>query len=239
VTPPSALAGEVADLIAGWDLRMSPGSAAAACYTKLCWALARLVARRSGLESTMGSELMRLPPGTSAADQVWWMLPALLRSGDTSLTGGATWPELLAEALAEVAAGDPGAVWGDLHRAELAHPLAPYFPAAAAALSPDGARLGGDNETVWANGCRAGSGTRAVYGAVARYVFDVGNWDACQWIVLAGASGDPASPHYLDQHEAWSRCELVPMLWDWDVIAAGPGPLVLDLDPAAGGQARR
>jgi penicillin G amidase len=72
-------------------------------------------------------------------------------------------------------------------------------------------------------------------------VFDVGNWDACQWIVLAGASGDPASPHYLDQHEAWSRCELIPMLWDWDVIAAGPGPLVLDLDldPAAGGQAQR
>jgi penicillin amidase len=169
------------------------------------------------------------------------MLPALLRSGDTSLTGGATWAGLLAEALTEVAGGDPGAVWGDLHRAELAHPLAPFFPAAAAALSPGGARLGGDNDTVWANGCRAGSGTAAVYGAVARYVFDVGNWDACQWIVLAGASGDPASPHYLDQHEAWSRCELIPMLWDWDVIAAGPGPLVLnlDLDPAGGGQAQR
>jgi penicillin amidase len=233
----SAPARAVADLIAGWDLRLSPGSAAAACYTKLRWALAQLVASRSGLAATADSELMRLPPGTSAADQVWWMLPALLRSGDTSLTGGATWAGLLAEALTEVADGDPGAVWGDLHRAELAHPLAPFFPAAAAALSPGGARLGGDNDTVWANGCRAGSGTAAVYGAVARYVFDVGNWDACQWIVLAGASGDPASPHYLDQHEAWSRCELIPMLWDWDEIAAGPSPLTLDLDPAAGGQA--
>jgi hypothetical protein len=29
------------------------------------------------------------------------------------------------------------------------------------------------------------------------------------------------------------------MLWDWDMIAAGPGPLVLDLDPVAGGQALR
>src|SRR5215469_15858600 len=139
VTPPSASAGEVADLIAGWDLRMSPGSAAAACYTKLRWALARLVASRSGLDSTAGSELMRLPPGTLAADQVWWMLPALLRSGDISLTGGATWAELLAEALTDVAGGDPGAAWGDLHRAELAHPLAPFLPAAAAVLSPGGA----------------------------------------------------------------------------------------------------
>jgi len=46
--------------------------------------------------------------------------------------------------------------------------LSARFPAQAGALSPAGARLGGDNETVWANGCRAGSGTDAVYGAVAR-----------------------------------------------------------------------
>jgi penicillin amidase len=229
----------VADLIAGWDLRLSPDSAAAACYERLRWALARLVTQRSGLGplTDPGHELMGLPPGTSAVTQVWWMLPGLLRADDTSLTGGAAWPELLTEALAEVAGGDPGAVWGDLHRARLAHPLAPVFPEAAAALSPQGARLGGDNETVWANGCYAPSGTSAVYGAVARYVFDVGNWDACQWIVLAGASGDPASPHYLDQHEPWSRCELIPMLWDWDEIAAGPEPLILDPGPAAGGQA--
>jgi hypothetical protein len=33
---------------------------------------------------------------------------------------------------------------------------------------------------------------------VARYVFDVGNWDNCTWIVVGGASGDPASPlHWL------------------------------------------
>ena len=40
-------------------------------------------------------------------------------------------------------------------------------------------------------------------------VFDVGNRDNCTWIV-GGASGDPASPHYTDQHQAWSRCELIP-----------------------------
>jgi penicillin amidase len=159
------------------------------------------------------------------------MLPGLLRSGDVALTGGATWPELLEQALLEVAGDDHAAEWGDVHRAKLAHPLAhplaPLFPAEAAALSPEGARLGGDNETVWANGCRAESGTDAVYGAVARYVFDVGNWNNCKWIVLGGASGDPASPHYLDQHEAWSRCELIPMLYDWDTITAASEPLTL------------
>ena len=120
-----------------------------------------------------------------------------------------------------------GAPWRDVHPAALSHPLTALIPAAPAALSRTGAGVGGDNETVWANGCRAESGTAAVYGAVARYVFDVGNWDACQWIVVGGSAGDPASPHYLDQHEAWSRCELIPMRYDWDVIAAVGEPLIL------------
>jgi penicillin amidase len=228
VTPRDAAARAVADRIAGWDARMAPGSAAAACYSRLRWALARMVATRSGLAAASGSELMRLPPGVSAVTNVWWMLPGLLRSEDTSLTGGATWPELLAEALDAVAGDDPDAEWAAVHRARLMHPLAPLFPAAAAVLSPAGAGLGGDNETVWASGCRAETGTDAASGAVARYVFDVGNWDASTWIVLAGTSGDPASPHYLDQHEAWSRCELIPMLWDWDAITATGSPLTLE-----------
>jgi penicillin amidase len=211
---------------------MSPDSVGAACYSRLRWALARLVASRSGLGSISEDELMRLPPGVSAVSQVWWMLPSLLRSADIGLTGGATWPELLAEALNAVAGEAVDATWGDLHRAKLMHPLAPLFPAEAAALSPEGARLGGDNETVWANGCRAESGAEAVYGAVARYVFDVGDWNRCKWIVVSGASGDPASPHYLDQHEAWSRCELIPMLYDWEAITAAS--VSLTLEPRAG-----
>ncbi len=157
VTSASASARAVRDLVAGWDSRMSPDSAGAACYSRLRWALARLVTSRSGLSSTSESELMRLPPGISAASQVWWMLPGLLRSADVGLTGGATWPDLLEEALRAVAGETPGAEWGDVHRAKLMHPLAPVFPAEAAALSPEGARLGGDNETAWANGCWAES----------------------------------------------------------------------------------
>jgi penicillin amidase len=45
--------------------------------------------------------------------------------------------------------------------------------------------------------------------------------------VVGGASGDPASPHYVDQHEAWSRCELIPMRYDWAAIAATDPDLTL------------
>ena len=266
VEPASAAARGIRDTVLAWDGRMSPDSAGAACYSRLRWALARIVGNRSGLAGGSGAadaeagestaaesidtestateaaestaagsglkELMQLPGGVSAVSHLWWVLPALLRSDDLSLTGGSTWPELLAEALEVVASRpeSPDVPWRHVHTARLTHPLTSAFPSAAVNLSPAGAGVGGDNETVWSTGCRAEFGTAAVYGAVARYVFDVGNWDNCAWIVVGGASGDSASPHYLDQHDAWSRCELVPMQYGWDAITAA-GPHVT-LEPA-------
>jgi penicillin amidase len=228
VRPAGAAARAVRDIVLGWDARMSPGSNGAAGYARLRWALARIVAARSGLAAAGPRQL---PGSVSAVSHLWWVLPALLRSNDLAFTGGSTWGELLAEALEEIS-GEPADIpWQRLHTAALTHPLTPLLPGAPPALSPPGAGVGGDNETVWANGCRAESGTAAVYGAVARYVFDVGNWDNCTWIVPGGASGDPASPHYTDQHQAWSRCELIPMRYDWDTIAADPQ---LTLEPGAG-----
>jgi penicillin G amidase len=227
VASASAPARAIRDVVVGWDARMSPDSAGAACYSRLRWALARIVADRSGLAAAGRGGLPQLPGGASAVSHLWWVLPALLRSGDLALTRGRTWDELLAEALEEVAGEPPDIPWHRIHAAALTHPLTPLLPDAPPALSPAGAGVGGDNETVWANGCRAESGTAAVYGAIARYVFDVGNWDNCTWIVPGGASGDPASPHYIDQHQAWSRCELIPMLYDWDTIAAASPQLTL------------
>jgi penicillin G amidase len=234
VTPASEAARAMRDAVLGWDARMSPDSTAAAYYTQLRWALARIVGSRSGLAPAHGAgsaALLELPGGVSTVSHLWWVLPTLLRSGDLALTGGSTWPELLAEALELVAAGEPPDVpWRQLHTVALTHPLSPVLAGAPAALSPPGAGVGGDNETVWATGCRAESGTAAVYGAVARYVFDVGNWDNCTWVVVGGASGDPASPHYTDQHDAWSKCELIPMRYDWNAIAAAGPQLTLRPD---------
>jgi penicillin amidase len=87
--------------------------------------------------------------------------------------------------------------------------------------------VAGDNETVLANGCYGSTGTRAVYGAVARYVFDVGAWDDSSWVVVTGASGDPDDPHYLDQHGIWAAGGTVPMRYDWTAIAAASRLTVL------------
>jgi penicillin amidase len=225
---PSGRAQAVRDCLVGWDARMSPDSVAATCYSRLRWTLAAMVADLSGLAPAARDTPFQLPGRVSAVSQLWWVLPALLRSGDVALTGGRTWPDLLTEALSTVARDSDAEDerWSDVHPAMLAHPLTALLPDAPDTLSRLGAGVGGDNETVWATGCRAESGTAAVYGAVARYVFDVGNWDDCAWIVVGGAAGDPASPHYTDQHAAWSRCELIPMRYDWAIIAAGQ-PLTL------------
>jgi penicillin amidase len=48
---------------------------------------------------------------------------------------------------------------------------------------------------------------RATYAALSRYVFDVGAWDNCQWIVFHGASGHPGSPTYDNQNAIWAAGE--------------------------------
>ncbi|MGY2083748.1 penicillin acylase family protein [Blastococcus sp. SYSU DS0539] len=212
---------DLRDLIVGWDAELSATSVAASAYTSFRWALAEVLTERSGLDRAAADPLVvALPPGVDVRNQLWWTLPGLLRADDTSLLGGWTWEQAIIEALGRTAALVEAEPWGQRHPATMVHPLASAFPGAAGRLAPPGAAVGGDNDTVLANGCLSASGTRAVYGAVARYVFDVGAWDNSSWVVLTGASGDPDDEHYLDQHRSWAACEMVPMRYDWPTIAS-------------------
>ncbi|KYG20615.1 hypothetical protein SE92_10350 [Bradyrhizobium sp. AT1] len=63
------------------------------------------------------------------------------------------------------------------------------------------------------------------YGAVARYILDVGNWDSGTFVVFTAHRG-ARQPAYVDQHAAWAAAEMVPMLHDWSVIAMAGDRLV-------------
>ena len=80
--------------------------------------------------------------------------------------------------------------------------------------------LGGDGETVQAAAFTAGAGYAVTNTSVARYVFDLADWERSAWVVPLGASGDPLSPHYADQVEAWSEVRLLPMRYGWSRIRA-------------------
>jgi penicillin amidase len=107
-----------------------------------------------------------------------------------------------------------------MHLPKLGHPLSALFPDQAAALDRVSAPVGGDNDTVFATGCTAATGMRAVYASLSRYVIDVGAWQNCRWIVFHGASGEPDSPWHMNQNATWAAGEMVPMLYDWTRIAA-------------------
>jgi penicillin amidase len=232
VMPADEGARKLRDLIAGWDGRMAPGSVPAAAYSVFRWQLAQLVAEHSGLSAASRDPLLQVPPPVVPVNQIWWALPSLLRTNDTGLLGGLDWNAAIEEALVRAAPKFEAKSWSEVHRVKLAHPLSPLFPEAAGTLDPPGEGVGGDNDTVWANGSYAGTGLAATYGAIARYVFDVGNWDACEWVVFGGASGLPGSPHYSDQHKVWAETKLVPMLYDWTKIAAEGDRLTLEPQPS-------
>jgi penicillin amidase len=142
----------------GWDGRMGADSTAPTAYVALRRALTAILAERSGLGALAGHALLSVPPGVAPLNQLWWTLPALLRDDDTELLDGWTWPHALEEALGRAAREDTELPWGEVHRPRLAHPLSPLFPDWAPLLDLPALPVGGDTDTVLANGFMAAAG---------------------------------------------------------------------------------
>lgn len=199
------------EMLGKWDGGMQSDALAPSAYYLVRQEMTRILARRSGLDRAAGDVFATMAAlGVVPVNQLWWTLPELLRRDDTSLLGGAAWDEVIREALAAVAGRETLVPWGQLHRPAFAHPLASCFPERAQRLAPTSQQVAGDGDCVSANGAYPSSGPAATYGPVARYVFDVGNWDNSRWVVFHGASGVPGDAHYSDQNAYWARCELVP-----------------------------
>jgi len=156
-------------------------------------------------------------------------LTDMIRRGDrTLLPAGAEWADVLARALdaavAELrrALGDDVDAWswGRLHATQPRHTLSASQPDVAALLDPPAVPVGGDGDTVQAASFIAGAGYAVTSTSVARYVFDLADWERSAWVVPLGASGHPGSPHYADQAAAWAEVRLLPMRYAWSRIAA-------------------
>jgi penicillin amidase len=196
---------------------MDANSVGAGRYNTLRRAMTAILARRSGLAGMAAHAWAAVPPGVSAVGNLWWVLPTLLRNDDAAMLDGWGWDDVLRAALEETAAA-PTIPWGEMHRPAFQHPLSPLFTQAAPLLDPPSMPLGGDGDTVMAIGLVPTAGPAATYGALCRYVFDVGGWESCRWAVFHGASGQPGSPHYTDQAHEWAACRMVPMRYDWAAI---------------------
>jgi penicillin G amidase len=190
--------------LAGWDGRMTADSAAAAAYSVLRRELARLVLERSGLAPFVEHPWNRLLPGVRSESVVWRVAGDQLAAGDESLLGGWSWHRALTEAVGRAERAWAGEPWGQLHATRQRHPLG------RADLDPPSVPYGGDMDTVQASSYLPFESLHTASGSVARYAFDVADWDRSGWVVPLGSAGEPGHRHAYDQQEAWRTGQLRP-----------------------------
>jgi penicillin amidase len=102
--------------------------------------------------------------------------------------------------------------WGQekYHHALIRHPLADVAaPDVRARLNVGPYPRGGDSYTISATG---GSDNQTSGGSL-KIIADTENWDNSLGLNNPGQSGDPASPHYRDLFEIWSRGRYFPIFY--------------------------
>jgi penicillin amidase len=220
-TPAEKAAREV---LADWDGRLDAESPAPLIYNTWRQALTRRV-----WELFLGPSLTRdvdAPPDAGAAATFGRLRARILDLWDADdrslLPPSATWDGLAAEAFhaavrqltEQYGANIDNWRWGAAHRVAARHPLADQ---GVDGLPVIDAALPGDSDTV-----RAASygplGFGVTGSSVARYVFDLGDWDRSLWIIPGGVQ--EIGPHALDQLPGWLAGEPAPMWYSRAAVEA-------------------
>lgn len=208
-------------LLSNWNHMMDRDSAAAAIYDK--WELAMIdkVGSRLGFTSISRQKItqwIQSPP-----EFVFGEDPATNRDMDmmSSL-------EVAINSLSEeFGANMNDWAYGDIHFAEIIHPLSHL-------LSEDMQQQvnikplprGGASNTLNAN---SGS-SRQRSGASFRMIVDTADWDSTVGTNSPGQSADPDSAHYSDLFEGWNKGEYFPMYFSKQKVIENAGT-VIRLEP--------
>jgi penicillin amidase len=225
--PPNGEAKEAVEALLAWDGTMEADAVAPTVYAVFRERLMRDLLTPI-LGPLAGEAFAGAPRGAVAhMSRLRARLTEWIRQDDRRLLPpGGDWPAALARALASAVAElrerlgpDPaGWRWGRVHVTQPQHPLSAVWPEHAGWLDPPSASMGGDGETVQNSGFIAESGYGILTTSVARYAFDLADWERSGWVVPLGVSGHPGSPHYADQLPAWREGRLLPMRFDWERI---------------------
>lgn len=201
-TPNGEVEARALALLQAWDGTMTTDSAAASLSETGLRHLIRLT-----LEPKLGSETadsyltlagypyMFLQILLDDADNIWW-------DGKRAETMNAA----LTASVDELGADEEKWAWGDIHTFTFAHPLG-----SVGVLRPIFNRgpypTGGNWNTVNSGAYYADTAYSMGAGPAYRIIADPADWDASLSIIPSGESGQPFSPYYADQIDAWLAVE--------------------------------
>jgi penicillin amidase len=126
------------------------------------------------------------------------VLPELFSHGSDRLD-----PQAMLDALDGALDETAGRTWGELHTLVLAHPLA-RIPGLDTTFTAASTPFGGDDQTVAQSGFDPLAGYRPAVIASIRAVYDLGDLERSLTVLPTGISGNPASPHWADQHTLYA-----------------------------------
>ena len=218
------LSSQSRDVLIGWDGVVHRDSAAPTIYNAFRDNLVKLVLQPylGSLASDAFDTLGR--GGPAHIGRLKSRFHTMIEEDDrTLLPPDADWQSLMSAALAQavkqleekLGPDVEGWRWSKLHRTRPRHPLSALLPEAARVLDPPSFTMDGDADTPLAASYAMAEPFTVMGMSVARYVFDLNDWDNSAWIVPLGSSGHPGSPHYADQAAIWANVDLIPMLYDW------------------------
>jgi penicillin G amidase len=201
----SARAKQAAEIMRGWDGRMSADSAAPTLVTRARRELARLL-----LEPKLGAEPAhpKLVQSTLSWQTYGWgmqsvWLENILRDQPKRWLpdGFADYAELLSAAVEAALRGSdvPKDLsrwkWGSYHPLEIQHPLLGQIPILRRWTGPGVQPQSGSGFTVKA--------VSRSHGPSERMTIDLGDLDQSTLNLVTGEAGNFLSPHYMDQWKAW------------------------------------
>jgi penicillin amidase len=224
--------------LARWDLRMNPSSVEASIFNSAWVHLVRNTLRDE-MDSVLFDNyvfLSNLPTR---------IIPKLLADTSTTWFDDVRTPRIetrreilvrsLADALAELHTHFGPDIstwrWGALHTVEFRHPLGEIRPLGQL-LNVGPISIGGNNTTVNNGEYMITDPYAATIGPSMRFVADMAVPDTAYFILPAGQSGQPLSPHYADQTAMWQIGAFHPLLMNvetvrhagWKHLVLTPGP---------------
>ncbi len=212
IEPADARQQEALSYLAGWNHDISAGSVAACIYEVWCVRIAERT-----LRPALGDELFTHYYSRRQWTNVFTLqvLPDLLAGPTATWFGGEgteARDEVLRESLADAIAELTSRLgpdmsqwrWGALHRARFRGRLS-MVAEAATLLEAGDVAIGGDAHTVCATNFEPGVGYDAVVTPSWRQIVDLSDIDASLGVHAPGQSGNPASSHWGDLTETWSK----------------------------------